>query len=40
MQRRGAARIAQAAASGRIIHAGVNVNVPSVKRIVTCSTPP
>jgi hypothetical protein len=28
------------AASGRIIHAGVSVNVPSVRRIVMCSTPP
>jgi hypothetical protein len=39
-QSRGAGRIAHSAAAGRIIHAGVRVNVPSINRIVMCSTPP
>jgi len=39
MQSRGVAQIENVAASGRIIHAGVRVSVPSLRRIVTCSTP-
>ena len=39
MQSRGVDKIEKAAASGRIIHAGVKVSVPSLRRIVTCSTP-
>jgi hypothetical protein len=39
MQSRGVAQIEDVAASGRIIHAGVRVSVPSLKTIVTCSTP-
>src|SRR5271169_2350423 len=39
-QSRGAGRIAHPAASGRIIHVGISVSVPSISRIVMCSTPP
>jgi len=39
MQSRSVTQIEDAAASGRIIHAGVRVSVPSLRRIVTYSTP-
>src|SRR5664279_199319 len=39
MQSRGVAEIEHVVASGRIIHAGVKVSVPSLRTIVTCSTP-
>jgi hypothetical protein len=39
MQNRGVAQIEDVAASGCIIHTGVRVSVPSLRKIVTCSTP-
>jgi hypothetical protein len=37
---RGAERTSQPAAVGRSIHSGVNVSVPSARRIVRCTSPP